>query len=428
MASPSGVWLLLERDDRASLALPVPRQACLGLARAVLFLDFEQRLANESAKSWQLVWDFAGSCPSVAVCLSEWQRRTGVAGQTAVRCLADSLVLSDDVRSGRVGGAVFLTEASWAEFLVDAGVVSHQQGAEDLRQEVQKLVDAVLAGSADRLASAFPPASAVEPSLEATVLRDAVSAALALDMSAQRFDDTVREGRLAAMRELAYGAGHEINNPLANIAARAQALLLDEVDPERRRRLATIVDQAFRARDMIGGLMVFARPPRPQPSLVELGQLVNDVLANAQTMAAVRHARLEYSAPAEAVDAWVDGAQVSEAIRALVINALEAVDPGGNVTLTLEPIQKDDPSAPTLSVIKIVDNGRGMDEETARRALDPFFSGREAGRGIGLGLSKAWRLIDTNGGVLELETHMGGGTCVMLRLPKSAPEDTVPAR
>ena len=51
--------------------------------------------------------------------------------------------------------------------------------------------------------------------------------------------------RLEAMRELAYGAGHEINNPLANIAARAQALLYGEHDPERQRRLATIVDQAF---------------------------------------------------------------------------------------------------------------------------------------------------------------------------------------
>ena len=68
---------------------------------------------------------------------------------------------------------------------------------------------------------------------------------------------------MEAIRELAYGAGHEINNPLANIAARAQALLYDEHEPERQRRLAIIVDQAFRARDMIGGLMIFARPPQP---------------------------------------------------------------------------------------------------------------------------------------------------------------------
>ncbi|MEO1992150.1 MAG: ATP-binding protein [Pirellulales bacterium] len=421
---------MLEREGRASLALPVPRQACLGLTRAVLFFDFEQRVSNDNEKSWQIMWDFAGKDPSVAICLMEWERCTGVAGRSPVRWLVDSLVLSDDVRSGRVGGAEFLTEASWSDFLATADIGAQQRlpGNPHQDQDVEKLVGAVLAGDVDGLARAFPPASVVEPSLEATVLRDAVSAAVALDVSAQRFDDTVRESRLAAMRELAYGAGHEINNPLANIAARAQALLLDEVDPERRRRLATIVDQAFRARDMIGGLMVFARPPRPQPSLVELGSLVAEVIENAKAMAGVRSARLEYVAPGETVEAWVDGAQVAEAIRALVINALEAVDPGGNVTLSLEAIQRGGPGSPASSVVKIIDNGRGMDEETARRALDPFFSGREAGRGIGLGLSKAWRLIDTNGGVLELETQMGCGTCVMLRLPESAPERASVAR
>jgi signal transduction histidine kinase len=58
--------------------------------------------------------------------------------------------------------------------------------------------------------------------------------------------------------------------------------------------------------------------------------------------------------------------------------------------------------------------------ETAQRAIDPFFSGREAGRGIGLGLSKAWRLIDTNGGVLEIDSKPGRGTCVTIRVPRTS--------
>ncbi|MFM9196887.1 MAG: hypothetical protein ACKOWG_14315, partial [Planctomycetia bacterium] len=81
------------------------------------------------------------------------------------------------------------------------------------------------------------------PVAEAAVLRDAVQTALKLARLQERFQQAVAEARLEAMRELAYGAGHEINNPLANIATRAQALLLEESDPERRRRLSTIVDQ-----------------------------------------------------------------------------------------------------------------------------------------------------------------------------------------
>ena len=110
------------------------------------------------------------------------------------------------------------------------------------------------------LADEMPSPLAIEPGVEAQLLAAAVERMLAHERLTTRFDEALAEARLEALRELAYGAGHEINNPLANIATRAQALLLEERDPERRRRLATIVDQSFRARDMIGGLMLFARP------------------------------------------------------------------------------------------------------------------------------------------------------------------------
>ncbi|PQO47752.1 histidine kinase dimerization/phospho-acceptor domain-containing protein, partial [Blastopirellula marina] len=70
-----------------------------------------------------------------------------------------------------------------------------------------------------------------------------------------------RDDKLASLKRLAYGASHEINNPLANIASRAQALLVDENDPDRRHELATIYAQAMRGHEMIADLMLFARPP-----------------------------------------------------------------------------------------------------------------------------------------------------------------------
>jgi signal transduction histidine kinase len=106
------------------------------------------------------------------------------------------------------------------------------------------------------------------------------------------FSGSVSSARLEAIRELAYGAGHEINNPLANIAARAQALLYDEHEPERQRRLATIVDQAFRARDMIGGLMIFARPPKPHQDEVSIRDLLQSVFSSMESMAEERGVRL----------------------------------------------------------------------------------------------------------------------------------------
>ena len=65
----------------------------------------------------------------------------------------------------------------------------------------------------------------------------------------------------------------------------------------------------------------------------------------------------------------------------------------------------------------MADDGPGMDADTRRRAFDPFFSGREAGRGIGLGLPKAWRLVDINGGAIEVDSAPGRGTRVSVLLP-----------
>src|SRR5438309_9187168 len=86
------------------------------------------------------------------------------------------------------------------------------------------------------------------------------------------FDSALESAKLQALYNFAYGLSHEINNPLANIATRAQTLLLDEKDPERRRKLATIVQQAFRAHEMIADLMLFARPPAVRAQEVDLAR------------------------------------------------------------------------------------------------------------------------------------------------------------
>ena len=229
-------------------------------------------------------------------------------------------------------------------------------------------------------------------------------------MDDPRFEAALAEARLEALREFAYGAGHEINNPLANIAARAQALLVDERDPERRRRLSTIVDQAFRARDMIGGLMVFARPPKPQPSATALEGIVRAVLEPLQPVAAARGLRVEYAPPPVPLEVHVDAAQIVEALRALVVNAFEAVEDAGRVTVAAR-------DTGAVAEIEVVDDGRGMDAATLRRAFDPFFSGRDAGRGIGMGLPKAWRLVELNGGTVAVDSRPHAGTRVTLALP-----------
>ena len=229
-----------------------------------------------------------------------------------------------------------------------------------------------------------------------------------------KFERRLEQEKLAALKELAYGASHEINNPLANIATRTQVLLRDEEHPERRRMLAAIHAQAMRAHEMISDLMLFARPPAPVLSEVDLNVLAQQAIESWESRAKDQLTELVVcpcDGPA-VMDA--DATQLAVAIEAIIRNACEALGSGGRVEVL---VRRGKSSELARLEIVVRDNGPGMSSEVRRHAFDPFFSGREAGRGLGFGLSKCWRIVQEHGGEVVLESTPGGGTEVVLRLP-----------
>ena len=433
--------LLLQLPSERLVSLPVPRQACLGLTRAVVFVT--RQLASwpsggssplQPREDWRDVcWRLSAVSPAAAVWLVQaeqvdclqaaggidqskcqqmrlWLERlraelvTPVSPEATVRLRAippvPEAVVSRLERGQRsdtfdqVGGVVSRAAAGgWLEQL------DHWAA----RQQEEVSSSSQLAGG---LGAEIDPA--------ALLLEESLAGATAVEGLASDFEARIATARLDSIRELAYGAGHEINNPLANIAARAQALLPDEADPERRRRLATIVDQAFRARDMIGGLMIFARPPRPQPTTTAVTRLVNNVIDSLAPVAEQHGVRLVFSGPATPLAVLVDGSQIEESLRAVLLNGIEAIAGGGTVAVE---VASEESAEGATCLLTVTDNGTGMSRETAERIFDPFFSGREAGRGIGLGMSKALRLIDANGGRIAVASRPRQGTTVSLRLP-----------
>src|SRR5437763_8950892 len=124
------------------------------------------------------------------------------------------------------------------------------------------------------------------------------------------FAPAVEAAKLQALYNFAYGLSHEINNPLANISARAQTLLVDEQDPGRRRKLATIVQQAFKAHEMIADLMLFARPPAMRPQAVDLVKIADTVVAEMQEQAQEQQTRLVRRGAGEPLMATADPTQI----------------------------------------------------------------------------------------------------------------------
>ncbi len=201
---------------------------------------------------------------------------------------------------------------------------------------------------------------------------------------------------LAALMQFSAAAGHEINNPLAVILGRVYLLLKDEADPVRRQSLETIAGQAGRVRDMIGDVMLFADPPPPSPVELDATEIVRDVINRQQKLARQQHGRtpeIELSA-GDTFRLQADRDQFTTVVGELFRNALHPTVEAGLVRIELTADEE-------RLHLRICDNGRGLSDEEQQHLFDPFYSGRQAGRGLGFGLCKAWQFARLHGATID---------------------------
>lgn len=225
--------------------------------------------------------------------------------------------------------------------------------------------------------------------------------------------EVLRRRSLSMIAEMAAGAAHELNNPLAIIAGRAQMLARDCQDAEQQRILGIISDQARRASDIVSELMAFAKPQTPKPIPITLGSLLQMLYQQWTGQSSLGPEQLEVCVADPDVAILADPTYVTQVFNAILSNAVQATTPQtAHIFINSTSVASDE----TVR-IRIEDNGTGMSHDVLERACDPFFSYRTAGRGRGLGLSKAQRLMDLSGGRLRLESHPGKGTTVHLEFP-----------
>jgi two-component system, NtrC family, sensor kinase len=219
--------------------------------------------------------------------------------------------------------------------------------------------------------------------------------------------------KLSTLAEFAAGAGHEINNPLAVISGQAQYLLGHEAEPARQRSLQTIIAQTQRIHDLLTELMQFARPPRPQKRPMDLGSLIREVTVSLSDLATQRQVRLVSTEPEQPLDLDADPRQLRTALTCLLRNAIEAAPADGWAGVRVQL-----PAPDRLDLI-VEDNGAGPTPPQREHMFDPFYSGRQAGRGRGLGLPTAWRLAREHGGDVYFDDLSGGPTRFVLTLPRA---------
>jgi signal transduction histidine kinase len=218
---------------------------------------------------------------------------------------------------------------------------------------------------------------------------------------------------LNALAEMAAGAAHELNNPLAVVSGRAQLLAEAEEDVEKKEILRQICENAREASAIIEDLMSFAEPPGPRVAAAEVKKILDEAVQLAHRKTNVKDIQIRIEGADDVGPVFVDSAQIVSAIANIISNAAESYgDQAGPVKI----IAGADESGGMIK-LTIQDRGCGMDAATLKKAAQPFFSAREAGRKRGMGLAYAARFVQLNKGMLNITSEPGVGTTATIYLP-----------
>jgi signal transduction histidine kinase len=217
--------------------------------------------------------------------------------------------------------------------------------------------------------------------------------------------------RLASVGELAAGVAHEIRNPLAAIV-NATALLDGEATlpgDERAAAIGFVRKEARRLNALLSDFLRFARPGEPKRVESDLG----DVVAHVAALAGEQQARAPGLAVETRVDPEVprfsfDPDQLTQALWNVALNAIEAM--AGDGRLSIHAAREG-----AAVVIDIDDTGPGIAPEDVSRIFEPFYSRRAGGTGLGLPIAR--RIVTAHGGRVDVESAVGAGTRVRIRLP-----------
>ncbi|MFC3711050.1 ATP-binding protein [Sphingoaurantiacus capsulatus] len=225
--------------------------------------------------------------------------------------------------------------------------------------------------------------------------------------------------KLETLGQLTGGVAHDFNNLLTPITSALDLVGRKHGDDPRTARLVDgALQSAERAKTLVQRLLGFARRQSLETRAIDLAALVEgmrDLVASSVGAMTELHIVAEPGLP----PALVDPNQLELAVLNLCVNARDAMPGGGTLTLCIdrpETLPADLPEGDYVR-LAVVDTGEGMDEETLRRAVEPFYSTKELGKGTGLGLSMVHGLAAQLGGAFTLTSRPGEGTRADLYLP-----------
>jgi two-component system NtrC family sensor kinase len=231
-----------------------------------------------------------------------------------------------------------------------------------------------------------------------------------------------RAEKLAAVGRLAAGVVHEINNPLATIAACAESLEKRIADgafaesteaEDLKEYLGLIRDEAFRCKQITNGLLDFSRLRAGNHIPVNLADTIKMTARLVTHQHRGDNIQIEIETVNDLPPVLGDEGQLQQAVVALATNAIDAMPDGGTLTL------RTNRSGPNV-IVEIKDTGSGIPQENLTKIFDPFFTTKDVGRGTGLGLAVCYGIVSEHGGRLDVRSAVGVGTTFTISLPTAS--------
>jgi two-component system NtrC family sensor kinase len=225
----------------------------------------------------------------------------------------------------------------------------------------------------------------------------------------------IHSEKQASVGRLAAGMAHEINNPLTGVLSYTYMLLKrKDLNNEIRNDLQVIAKATERVRDIVKGLLDFSRQTVLDRELSDINKIVNSTVLLLENEALIKGVTLEYRPGSDLPCLTLDRNQIQSALLNIMINALDATEPGGVITVTtLNSSIQDKKGVDIL----IKDTGSGIPPEDLDKLFDPFFTTKEPGKGTGLGLAVSNGIIQRHGGTITVTSEPGKGSQFRVWLP-----------
>ncbi|MGA1826039.1 MAG: cache domain-containing protein [bacterium] len=219
--------------------------------------------------------------------------------------------------------------------------------------------------------------------------------------------------KLAIIGQLSAGIAHEINNPLQGILAYSYLILekLSNDDPNKE-SIKKIVKQATRCKDIIRGLLDFARERKPEKKLFQINIVLRESVSLLQIQSLFSGIEIFEDLDEDLPQTLLDPSQMQQVFMNIIINAAEAMAGEGKLMI----VSRKDSSNEFIE-IEFTDTGQGISEENMDKIFDPFFTTKEVGLGTGLGLAVSYGIIKQHNGTIEVESKINEGTQFIIRLP-----------